>query len=463
MLSRWHQYGRTHPQDELLTRLMDETPLLALHAAAEDGAHRVSSLRRLVDRLVDIARQEPACRLASLLPWMESQERAPAGPMEKSCVRILSVHGAKGLEFPTVILPDLARGALGGERVGEGRPEVAWLLRERALAIRTAAARSAGWLHHEWEEGRHDTAENKRIFYVACTRAKERLIFPYSPPGTRPRVGAWIHFLLPWGYPEMGLSRTDTLPLASGIRHRFPETGAAAPLVETKSKQMDWPGAVQNTHRLARQAAARATAGFRRPSGIREDQEARLESDDKEVALPPKGGRVARCVGLAVHDALEAWDFRDIQTFRERIQAAVIKACRNEIVAPETVLGEADAVVKTMLASDIPRYLASREILGRELPMLFEDKGGQAWNGTLDLLYRDPDGQLVIADYKTDRDPEPERHRQQLEVYAKGIALAFPDEPPPAMELLYLRTGERFRIASGSSDRLEPGNPTGSA
>jgi ATP-dependent exoDNAse (exonuclease V) beta subunit len=261
----------------------------------------------------------------------------------------------------------------------------------------------------------------------------------------------------------MGLSRTDTLPLASGIRHRFPETNLAAPLVATKSKQMDRRGAVQNTHRLARRAAARGTAGFRRPSGIREDQEARLESTDEEVALPSTSGRVARCVGVAVHDALEAWDFRDIQALRERIQAAVIKACQNEIVAPETVLGEAEAVIETMLAGEIPRYLASREILGRELPMLFEDKGGQAWNGTLDLLYRDPDGQLVIADYKTDRDPEPDRHREQLEVYAKGIALAFPDEPPPAMELLYLRTGERFRMGWGSSDRLEPGNPNGSA
>ncbi len=81
--------------------------------------------------------------------------------------------------------------------------------------------------------------------------------------------------------------------------------------------------------------------------------------------------------------------------------------------------------------------------------MLFEDEEGISWSGTIDLLYRDPDGRLVVADYKTDRAPDPETHeryRAQLEVYGRGVARAFPRAAPPALELLYLQTGERLRL-----------------
>ena len=56
-------------------------------------------------------------------------------------------------------------------------------------------------------------------------------------------------------------------------------------------------------------------------------------------------------------------------------------------------------------------------MLGRELPILFRDPDGTAWSGTIDLLYRETDGALVVADYKTGREPDggaPETYRAQL-------------------------------------------------
>jgi ATP-dependent exoDNAse (exonuclease V) beta subunit len=77
------------------------------------------------------------------------------------------------------------------------------------------------------------------------------------------------------------------------------------------------------------------------------------------------------------------------------------------------------------------------------------DLDGERWSGTIDVLYRDPAGRLVVADYKTDRDPPEEpsaAYRAQLSVYARAASRHFPDEPEPARELLYVRSGVRQRL-----------------
>ena len=58
-------------------------------------------------------------------------------------------------------------------------------------------------------------------------------------------------------------------------------------------------------------------------------------------------------------------------------------------------------------------------------------------------------GRPVVADYKTDRRPDAdtvERYRVQLETYGRGVRRAFPDRPPPALELIYVRSGQRVRL-----------------
>ncbi len=446
-LRRWHERALTQPPDELLLWLLEETPFLVLHAAAEDGPHRVAVLRALTDRLAEIARADPGHSLASLLPWLESENALPPARVEEGKVRILSVHGAKGLEFPTIIVPDLGRKPGGEDARGTRGVRVAWLPVRRLLAVSTDAGRSASWLHHSWEEGRHALAEHKRLFYVACTRARERLILVHAPRQDRNRQ-AWVGFLSVWGYPETGLGEDRALVQAPAVLHRVLEPKASPVAAEISRPAEDWAGAVRHTRAVAAEASRRARPRFQSPSGLREDEDAAQEAAGD---APASRGRadLARLLGLAVHEALEHWDFRDRHGLTARLESALVHVSRDTAIDHDALRREAMRVLEGLLGSELPAYLASREVLGRELPLLFQDAEGRAWSGTLDLLYRDPDGRIVVADYKTDREPGPEtseRYRQQLEVYARGIALAFPEAPPPAQELLYVRTGERVRI-----------------
>ena len=75
--------------------------------------------------------------------------------------------------------------------------------------------------------------------------------------------------------------------------------------------------------------------------------------------------------------------------------------------------------------------------------------------GSVDLLYRDVDGRLVVVDYKTDRvDPRAdaqakrERYARQGEIYCRAVAEALAADSPPRFEIWWLRSGEVEPIAA---------------
>ncbi len=439
------------PLDSLLSELAEETGLLALHAAASDGAQRVRNLRSRLDPLIVLAQRDPSHTITSLLSWLERSEQTLGPPVDRGDrLTLLSIHGAKGLEFPIVLLPDLARSPAGGPR-GDKTTSVHWLREHESLAVQTAGPLSAGALVREAEEGQHESAENRRLFYVGCTRASERLILVHGP---RQRVAgdAPVQHLAPWGYPSAGLGSNAVLAGAPDVLHRLVETSGAEEPLQMKKGRVDLSQSVERARRIATHARAIAKPAFRYPASAK--QRTPAGSDGSDVpALTDRGGVAGaargRQIGTVLHEVLERWDFRSPDRALRLLRAAVPRVCRELGGEPAELERVSLAVLKALLESELPTYLASVEVLGRELPLLFEDPDGTAWSGTIDLLYRAPDGRLVVADYKSDRElpsTARERYRAQLQVYGRGVARAFPDAAPPALELLLLRSGERVRL-----------------
>ncbi len=451
LLCKWQDAALRRPLDAVLSALADEACLLPVHAAAADGAQRLANLRSRLDPLIELARRDPAHTLASLLPWLERSEQPIGPPADRGDeLKIMTIHASKGLEFPLVFLPDLARSPRAGAR-REASTQLHWLRAERCFAASTAGPLSAGALVREAEAARHETAENRRLFYVACTRAAEQLILVHSP---RRRMGADapVHHLGLWGYPPEGLDSSGELPDAADVVHRFVAAPEVSPAVASEARSADLGTGIVKARRIVERARASTGPAFRHPTGLREETELALEQvDDAAAPWSTRAPGFGREVGSVLHEVLERWDFRSAEAASDLLRAAVRRVSRDGGVDPDELERHAASVLRAVLQSDLADYLGSVEILGRELPILFEDEDGTAWSGTIDLLYREggPDGRLVVADYKTDRDPDAgtrERYRPQLEVYGRGIARAWPDSPPPALELLFLRTGERVRL-----------------
>jgi len=160
---------------------------------------------------------------------------------------------------------------------------------------------------------------------------------------------------------------------------------------------------------------------------------------------------VARAVGIAVHRHLETWDASSAERV-EDLDALCTLAAEELGADAERVRREAGEVIGAFTASPLADRLARLDAIGRELPMLLRSERGTVYRGTIDLLYRDASGAIVVADFKTDRDTDAqalsERYAGQLAVYADAVREALMLDARPRTELWLLRAG---RIVIGSA------------
>jgi ATP-dependent exoDNAse (exonuclease V) beta subunit len=138
----------------------------------------------------------------------ETAQAAEAPILEEDSdgVRMMTVHKAKGLEFPIVILADLTCKL---SRPDAGR----WI----DPAGQLCALKLGGWtpadlLAHGYEEAARDKAEGERLAYVAATRARDVLVVPAV--GDEVYEGGWLDPLMPALYPP--LMRRETRAAAPG-------------------------------------------------------------------------------------------------------------------------------------------------------------------------------------------------------------------------------------------------------
>jgi len=207
LLQHLHRRRNYIPVAETLQQLLDATRAhvgLVLRSAGEQVLANVLhvaelarqyelggglSFRGFVDEL----------RLAA-----ETAQAAEAPILEEGSdgVRMMTVHKAKGLEFPVVILADLTCKLA---RAEAGR----WLDPETNVC----ALKLGGWapidlLLHDAEEAARDKAEAQRLAYVAATRARDVLVVPAIGDG--PYEGGWLDPLMPAIYPPESERRSPS-------------------------------------------------------------------------------------------------------------------------------------------------------------------------------------------------------------------------------------------------------------
>ncbi len=177
MLDRRSRY----PMADLLRQAVASTDFMAVIAANYDGAHRISNVEKLF-RLAE-AFEKSGQLVRDFVHYVEKFEEAGGreteGQIDKTAnvVRLMTIHQAKGLEFPVVIIPDVHR-----FKSSDRDNSLFVLDRHRGFTVsvpdgRGTVARGAAFRHLRERSQRREQFESMRLLYVAATRAQDRLIF----------------------------------------------------------------------------------------------------------------------------------------------------------------------------------------------------------------------------------------------------------------------------------------------
>ena len=488
------------PLEVLLERAIAATGYDLAVLARPSGDRRLANLRKLMRLAREFERAEGR-DLRGFLADAAARDLAEAREGEAAlesegldAVRLMTIHRAKGLEFPVVCVADLGRQS-GGRRspllVGrDGSPG----LRLYALGGGDSVPTPA-WERLAAAEAQADAEEERRLFYVAMTRAQELLIlaggtdtgkWPAPRPGGPPidwiaravggdgaaAPGAAI-VARDWdGRPARVLCRLntpETLP-AQALSPRPPARSApstalpAKPASVPRSPQRPRPAPQRLSYS---QVADYAKCGYRfylrrilrLPPVEPPPLDAQPEGEPVVAA-----GLDARTRGSIVHAALEALDLADpVPPAPEAVAELAGRRFGAQLASEE--VEDIRQLVAAFAASPLRARLANASAIRREAGFAFTlepDGAGPLVNGFVDAIASEPDGTTLVVDYKSDRLNENETPEQLVSRdYATQrlvYALAALRDGAPRVEVVHLlleRPDEPVAVAYDQSQAPE--------
>jgi ATP-dependent exoDNAse (exonuclease V) beta subunit len=383
-------------------------------------------------------------------------------------VRLMTVHKAKGLEFPVVILADMTARLTPFEASRHVVP-----------GLGKCALRIGGWSPKDLNDAKEaellrERAEGERIAYVAATRARDLLVVPVVGDG--PYTDGWLTSLNGAVYPAEDLrrqytaaagcpafkSRDTVLKRPDGDPASFltvcpghhvinaasvvwwaPDAlklGAEAPFGLRRDDLIvkDVPGSVLREHlaqyeqwkdqRIATvDRASTPSIDVITATEWASNPESAVESID--VAVEPIAGAPARRpggtrFGTLVHAVLADMPLDEEEAPVGRlaeIHGRVLGASADEVAAAEAIGRQ---VLRHPLIRDAARASAEGQCY-RETPVTLRLSDSRIVEGNVDLAFVANDA-VVVIDFKTDRELEVDldRYRRQVQVYAAAIGTA---------------------------------------
>jgi ATP-dependent helicase/nuclease subunit A len=432
-MARFAEASRHLTVSQLIDLVVTSCAIESVYEAAADGVRH----RRHLEHVRAIAFEYDVRIGGSVRQFVDEIARRRSEPEEmepsladesQNAVRILSVHAAKGLEFDTVILPDLAFPTTSSEAmqlftVEEPRSIV---LSGRAESL-SANFRFTGDEKLKKVSVRREEAEMRRLFYVAVTRAKTDVVFVCNLHDETKNMGFLKSLNDALGtdkaalaamWPDTGREVRDTI--IGPVAFERVEIHAA----DTRKRPRLHDAALE-----AELAAAEIV-----PIEIPSPSEVAETLGIAEVAARRAGSR-NRAAGTLLHRVLELWDGRSDTE-------PLLRQLALEAAADADSLTRVRKRLAVIARSKMLQRIARAETVGRELSVHFVEDGTLV-ERRIDRLLREESRDLVI-DYKSGT-PDPQRvirDREQVERYCQAVAAITGRECGGALWYIDLDTDE---------------------
>jgi ATP-dependent exoDNAse (exonuclease V) beta subunit len=481
VLEDLHRRRNDRPVADTITTLLDATRAhvgLVLRPAGEQALANVL-------HLAELARQYEADGGISFRGFVEElreavgRAEAPEAPiLEEGSdgVRLMTVHKAKGLEFPVVILADMTA------RLAPGDASRFLDVEAGRCAVRIAGLMPQDLVDHQDHERAREAAEGVRLAYVAATRARDLLVVPAV--GDEPFEEGWVSPINRALYPPP-LARRDAHPPAGvgalifGKDTVIDRTDGDPARADTVCPGRHQFGSGENTYEVTwwdpgcLELDVEQRFGLRREELITKDvapavveeklrvyqqwrqrrDEALISGAEPSVVVRTAGEWAASGFGLPGGFELPPVDVLTIRRNAETPSGRRFGTLVHSILASASLTGDspdladlahvegrvlgasseetaaARALVRAALEHELLQQASAAAAAGRcrrETPVTFGCPDGSLIEGVVDLAY-EHDGQWVVIDFKTDVEignEGLERYRRQVGFYAAAIERA---------------------------------------
>ena len=430
----WAMTGRVSVW-HLLRKALDLTGYEALLAINDQGGGRqLSNVRKFLAQTrdqMDLGLAEFLSQLRDLKKREAREGEALGREPESGAVQLMTIHAAKGLEFPVVFLADLGRGKGGGF----GSP---YLLHDPQFGLVCKVRDNSGdWVKPvpggygwaNWVNDSMESAENKRLLYVACTRAADLLILS----GKLSRGDNYLSDILDaWDIPDEGdeeeIITTDKYSLLVTRPQNLPES--TPPIVTIKEKILD----LTTIPPLVLPYQEKGTMDSLSVSALtdlleKEGETSRIHpvvlDHNQEKAHDHIPGYI---LGNIVHHILSHGFFdkdpeRDIKKIIRNFGQQ--EGLRGEVLT--NAVKRIDRMLENFRRHPLLQEIQTADRRLYEVPFSWSSPIGEV-HGVIDLLYQSQEGEWHLIDWKTDyfkqekRKDFEDKYQRQVSIYYHAVS-----------------------------------------
>lgn len=448
-IARWQDLSKIMPLDKLIWKLMLDTGFYIAMGAMPAGSQRQANLRALTDKAGAYG-QAPGGSLYGFIRYIEAvkEKKVSMGQVKMmgekdDLIRIMTVHKSKGLEFPMVLLAGFCRrlnytsagkSPVFHKNLGIGFP----LIEPQARWYRTTLLQNM--IKEKFR--REEADEEKRILYVALTRAMDRLVLlgicgnaqkeldqvKNSAPSDASYFSMTGKIIASLGDAEIindrllsGLSQGRRRSISRMLKIMDESRDIDIPDEIERRMTFEYPHAKDLKIRTKYSVSDLNSHGRRAIENLGQPKFMMGESDI---------GSMAR--GTIYHCVLEHMDigaaYREGKPYIEKLVKSMVQS--ELLTEREAEIVDAGKLTDFAL-SDLGRRIAKSRRVEKEKRFNFmtEKEGGRAIiRGIIDCFFEEEDG-LVIVDYKTgnsrgSEDEVRQRYQVQMEIYGRALEAA---------------------------------------